>query len=113
VPNRAAIEGGITSSAGVVTSAAVVMVGVFAIFGTLSMIEMKQLGVGLAVAILLDATIIRAVVLPSAMVLFGRANWWAPRFLRGRATKPRKDTVAPGESGDGVPAAVSGVSGRG
>ncbi len=82
VPNRLAVAEGITSSAGVVTSAAIVMVSVFAIFGTLSTLEMKQLGVGLAAAILLDATIIRAVVLPSLMTLLGDANWWAPRFMR-------------------------------
>ncbi|OLE25696.1 MAG: RND transporter [Actinobacteria bacterium 13_1_20CM_3_71_11] len=84
VPNREAVAQGITRSAGVVTSAAVVMVGVFAIFGTLSTLDMKQLGVGLASAILIDATIIRAVVLPSVMTLLGNANWWAPRFLRRR-----------------------------
>jgi RND superfamily putative drug exporter len=82
LPNRAAVAQGITRSAGVVTSAAVVMVAVFAIFGTLSMMEFKQLGVGLASAILIDATIIRAVVLPAVMTLLGNANWWAPRFLR-------------------------------
>jgi RND superfamily putative drug exporter len=87
-PNRAAVAEGITRSAGVVTSAAIVMVGVFAIFGTLSTLDMKQLGVGLATAILIDATIIRAVVLPSIMTLLGDANWWAPRFLRGRPTEP-------------------------
>ena len=84
LPNRAAVAEGITGSAGVVTSAAIVMVAVFSIFATLSTIDMKQLGVGLAAAILLDATVIRAVVLPSAMALLGRANWWAPRFLRRR-----------------------------
>lgn len=84
VPNREAVAYGITSSAGTVTSAAIVMVGVFSIFATLSTIDMKQLGVGLAAAILLDATIIRAVVLPSVMTLLGDANWWAPRFLRER-----------------------------
>jgi RND superfamily putative drug exporter len=81
---REAVAQGITGSAGVVTSAAVVMVAVFAIFATLSTVDMKQLGVGLAAAILLDATIIRAVVLPSLMTLLGNANWWAPRFMRPR-----------------------------
>lgn len=81
-PTRAAVAEGITGSAGVVTSAAMVMVGVFSVFATLSTIDMKQLGIGLAAAILLDATIIRAVVLPSLMTVLGRANWWAPRFLR-------------------------------
>jgi putative drug exporter of the RND superfamily len=84
VPNREAVAQGITRSAGVVTSAAIVMVGVFGIFGTLSALEMKQLGVGLATAILIDATLIRVVVLPSLMTLLGKANWWAPRFLRAR-----------------------------
>ena len=88
VPNRDAVADGITRSAGVVTSAAIVMVGVFAIFATLSTIDIKQLGVGLAGAILIDATIVRAVVLPSVMTLLGNANWWAPRFLRAR---PRRD----------------------
>ncbi|RQX00079.1 MMPL family transporter [Micromonospora inaquosa] len=82
--NRDAVSYGITSSAGVVTSAAIVMVGVFSIFATLSTIDMKQLGIGLAAAILLDATIIRGVVLPALMTMLGDANWWAPRFLRPR-----------------------------
>jgi len=86
---RDAVARGITSSAGVVTSAAAVMIGVFSIFGTLSTIDMKQMGVGLATAILLDATLIRAVVLPSLMSVLGRSNWWTPRWLRPR------DRVAP------------------
>jgi RND superfamily putative drug exporter len=88
VPNRQAVAEGIVGSAGVVTSAAAVMVAVFSIFATLSMIDMKQLGVGLAAAILIDATIIRAVVLPSVMTLLGDANWWAPKFLRRRPEPP-------------------------
>ncbi|MFC7272505.1 MMPL family transporter [Paractinoplanes rhizophilus] len=84
VPTREAVADGIVGSAGVVSSAAIVMVAVFSIFATLSTIDMKQLGIGLAAAILLDATIIRAVVLPSLMTLLGAANWWAPRFMRPR-----------------------------
>jgi RND superfamily putative drug exporter len=96
---RAAVERGVTTSAGVVTSAALVMVGVFSIFATLSTIDMKQLGVGLASAILIDATIIRAVVLPSAMTLLGRWNWWAPRWLAGRGSAdPEGPTEAPAGS---------------
>jgi len=95
MPNRAAVAHGITTSAGVVTSAAIVMVAVFSIFATLSTIDMKQLGVGLAAAILLDATIIRAVVLPSVMALLGNANWWAPRFLRRRDDAPSSAIVEP------------------
>ncbi|MFB7612249.1 MMPL family transporter [Streptomyces gardneri] len=73
---RDAVRDGITRSAGVVTSAAIVMVAVFAIFGTLSMVEFKQLGVGLAAAILLDAVVIRIFVLPALMTALGRWNWW-------------------------------------
>ncbi len=77
-----AVRYGLTSTGSVVTSAAVVMVAVFAIFGTLSFIEMKQMGVGLAVAVLLDATLVRAVLLPAAMKLLGEWNWYLPRHLR-------------------------------
>ena len=83
---REAVSTGITTSAGVVTSAAAVMIGVFSIFATLSTIDMKQMGVGLAAAILLDATLIRAVVLPALMTALGKANWWTPRWLRRPAT---------------------------
>lgn len=79
---RGAIEHGITTTAGVVTSAAVIMVAVFAIFGTLSMQSMKQMGVGLAFAVLIDATIIRGVLLPAVMTLLGERNWYLPRWLR-------------------------------
>ncbi|MFC5661913.1 MMPL family transporter [Kitasatospora misakiensis] len=81
LPTRAAISDGIRSTAGVVTSAAVIMVAVFAVFGTLSMQAMKQMGVGLAVAVLIDATIIRAVLLPAVMTLLGERNWYLPRWL--------------------------------
>jgi uncharacterized membrane protein YdfJ with MMPL/SSD domain len=76
-----AISCGIKSTAGVVTSAAIVMVGVFSIFGALSMIIFKQFGVGLAAAILIDATIVRAVLLPATMKLLGDWNWYLPRWL--------------------------------
>ncbi len=76
-----AVAHGIKSTAGVVTSAAVVMVAVFSIFATLSMTEFKQMGVGLAVAVLIDATIVRAVLLPAAMKLLGERNWYLPRKL--------------------------------
>jgi putative drug exporter of the RND superfamily len=81
VPTEEAVEQGIRTTAGTVTSAALVMVGVFSIFATLSTLDMKQLGVGLAVAVLLDATIVRAVLLPATMKLLGRWNWYLPRGL--------------------------------
>src|SRR5689334_20855432 len=61
--------------------AAVIMVAVFGLFATLSLIQMPQLGFGLAVAILIDATIVRAVLLPSTMRLLGEWNWYLPRWL--------------------------------
>ena len=76
-----AVAHGIKSTAGVVTSAAIVMVCVFSIFGTLSMPFFKQFGVGLAAAILIDATIVRAVLLPATMKLLGDWNWYLPRWL--------------------------------
>ncbi|WP_306321641.1 MULTISPECIES: MMPL family transporter [unclassified Streptomyces] len=80
--NEAAIRHGVVTTAGVVTSAAVIMVAVFSIFGTLSMQSMKQMGVGLAAAILIDATVIRGVLLPAVMALLGERNWYLPRWLR-------------------------------
>jgi uncharacterized membrane protein YdfJ with MMPL/SSD domain len=77
-----AIAEGIKSTAGVVTSAAIVMVAVFSIFATLSMLFFKQFGVGLAAAILIDATIVRGVLLPATMKLLGDRNWYLPRWLQ-------------------------------
>ncbi|MFE7649668.1 MMPL family transporter [Streptomyces phaeoluteigriseus] len=78
---RDAITHGVVTTAGVVTSAAVIMVAVFAIFGTLSMQSMKQMGVGLAAAVLIDATVIRGVLLPAVMALLGERNWYLPKWL--------------------------------
>jgi uncharacterized membrane protein YdfJ with MMPL/SSD domain len=83
-----AVEHGIKSTASVVTSAALVMVAVFSIFATLSVVDIKQLGVGLAVALLIDATIVRAVLLPATMKLLGEWNWWLPRPLARLVPQP-------------------------
>ena len=77
-----AVSHGIKSTAGVVTSAAIVMVAVFAIFATLSWPFFKQFGVGLAAAILIDATIVRGVLLPASMKLLGDWNWYLPSWLQ-------------------------------
>jgi uncharacterized membrane protein YdfJ with MMPL/SSD domain len=91
-----AISCGIRRTAGTVTSAAVIMVAVFAIFGTLRIISMKQMGVGLALAVLIDATIIRGVLLPSAMKLLGEWNWYMPRWLEWvPSLTPKADTPHP------------------
>jgi RND superfamily putative drug exporter len=78
---EAAVSHGLRTTAGVVTSAAAVMVAVFAIFATLSFLDFKEMGVGLAAAILIDATVIRGVLLPATMKLLGERNWYLPRCL--------------------------------
>jgi uncharacterized membrane protein YdfJ with MMPL/SSD domain len=110
-PTERAVETGIKATAGTVTSAAAVMVAVFAIFAGLRLIDLKQVGVGLAVAVLLDATVIRGVLLPAAMALLGEWNWylpswlrWLPRLHRGeRAPVPAMAQGGPGMAEPGVP----------
>jgi putative drug exporter of the RND superfamily len=103
LPTRAAVERGIAETAGTVTSAAAVMVSVFAIFATLSLLEMKMMGVGLAAAILLDATLVRLVMLPAALVLLGERAWWPSGGARGR------DVRAPGAEDPASSAALVGT----
>jgi len=81
MPTEEAVATGIRRTAGTVTSAAVVMVAVFAIFVTLRTLDIKQMGFGLAAAILIDSTIVRAVLLPAVMKLLGEWNWYLPRWL--------------------------------
>jgi putative drug exporter of the RND superfamily len=98
-----AVIGGIAGSAGVVTSAAVIMVAVFSIFATLSFIDVKMLGVGLAFAVLLDATVVRGILVPAAMALLGERCWYMPgrlswlpglSFEGSHAPSPRVPAVA-------------------
>ncbi len=99
-----AVAHGIKSTAGVVTSAAAVMVAVFAIFATLSAIDFKMMGVGLATAILIDATIVRAVLLPATMKLLGDWNWYLPRWLEWL---PRLHQHEGAARPQGAPSAIS------
>ena len=96
-----AIRRGITHSAGVITSAAIVMVAVFSTFATLSVVSMKQLGVGLAVAIFLDATIVRGLLVPAVMGLLGERNWYLPhwlgRLLPQQTNEPHELAATPNE----------------
>jgi RND superfamily putative drug exporter len=80
--SRLAVARGIAITSGTITSAAAIMVAVFAVFVTLRVMIIKQLGLGLAVAVLIDATIIRSILLPATMQLLGDWNWWLPPFLR-------------------------------
>ena len=82
MPTRDAVRHGIRSTAGVITAAAVVMVAVFMLFTTMSLTSLKALGFGLAAAILIDATIVRGVLLPAVMTTLGDRNWYLPRWLR-------------------------------
>ncbi|MBO1335489.1 MMPL family transporter [Streptomyces sp. VRA16 Mangrove soil] len=93
--NTDAIRHGVVTTAGVVTSAAVIMVAVFSIFGTLSMQSMKQMGVGLAAAVLIDATVIRGVLLPAVMALLGERNWYLPTWLRRMPDLTHDEAVLP------------------
>jgi RND superfamily putative drug exporter len=76
-----AVTHGITTTAGTVSSAALVMVGAFAVFALMPILDMKEMGIGLAAAVLIDATIVRAVLLPATMKLLGDANWYLPSWL--------------------------------
>jgi uncharacterized membrane protein YdfJ with MMPL/SSD domain len=97
-----AVEHGISTTAGVVTSAALVMVGVFAVFALMPILDMKEMGIGLAVAVLIDATIIRAVLLPASMKLLGDWNWyllkwleWLPRLEPGEPAERERVEAPP------------------
>jgi uncharacterized membrane protein YdfJ with MMPL/SSD domain len=81
MPTDQAVERGIRTTASTVTSAAAVMIAVFAVFASLRTLDIKQLGVGLAVAVFIDATLIRGVLLPATMKLLGEWNWYLPRWL--------------------------------
>jgi RND superfamily putative drug exporter len=90
-----AIEYGITSTAGVVTSAAIVMVGVFFVFALMPILDMKEMGIGLAAAVLIDATLIRGVLLPASMRLLGDWNWYLPHWLEWLPRLEPAEPVAP------------------
>jgi RND superfamily putative drug exporter len=114
-----AVAKGINATAGVVTSAAVVMVGVFGIFATLGALDFKMMGIGLATAVLIDATVVRAVLLPASMKLLGDANWylpkwleWLPRVATEASAEPEPATsdlgILVGRDGDRVRVALTG-----
>jgi uncharacterized membrane protein YdfJ with MMPL/SSD domain len=100
MPSDEAVAHGIKTTAGVVTSAAVVMIAVFAIFATLSLLIFKQLGVGLAMAVLIDATIIRGVLLPATMKLLGDWNWYLPGWLEWLPHVTHEPEIEPLEPGE-------------
>jgi len=94
-PTRQAIARSISRTAAVITAAALVMVCVFSLFGTLASLDIKQAGVGLAAAVLIDATVIRGVLLPATMALLGERNWYLPRWLSWLPRVGLEDQAAP------------------
>ncbi|MEC8416018.1 MAG: MMPL family transporter, partial [Candidatus Thermoplasmatota archaeon] len=97
--NTLAVANGLQKTGGLITGAAAIMVVVFSAFGLSSVIILKQIGLGLALAIFIDATLVRALVVPSTMRLMGKWNWWAPSFLRGSShvetARPLDDEAVP------------------
>ena len=98
-----AVRQAIATTAGTVTSAAAVMIAVFAVFGTLDFIDFKEMGIGLAVAVLIDATLVRGVLLPASMELLGDWNWYLPRWLQW-LPRPAGEIAPAGEVADERPA---------
>jgi RND superfamily putative drug exporter len=82
--NQEAVVSGLEKTGGLVTGAAAIMVVVFGSFALARVVVIQSIGFGLALAIALDATLVRALVVPATMRLLGRLNWWAPRWLRER-----------------------------
>ena len=82
--NTLAVAEGLQRTGSIITSAALIIVIVSGSFAFADIIVVKALGIGMALAIFLDATVVRGLLVPSTMHLLGRANWWAPRWLRGR-----------------------------
>ena len=91
--NRTAVADGLERSGRLVTGAAAIMACVFLAFALASVVTIKSIGVGMAVAVIVDATLVRALVVPAVMRLLGTANWWAPRWLR--SPEPEHREVAP------------------
>ena len=85
--NREAVAHGLTVTGGVITSAALIMITVFSAFAAGDVLQIQTLGVGMAVAVAVDATLVRGIMVPALMRLLGRANWWAPSRLQGWVAK--------------------------
>jgi RND superfamily putative drug exporter len=91
--NRAAVAEGLERSGRLVTGAAAIMITVFVAFGLARVITIKATGIGMAVAVLADATLVRALVVPALMRLLGSANWWTPRWMKRRPAPPESEAA--------------------
>jgi uncharacterized membrane protein YdfJ with MMPL/SSD domain len=99
-----AVTRGIGSSAGVVTGAAVIMMAVFSIFASLHLFELKMLGIGLPAAVLIDATVVRGILVPAAMALLGDRCWYLPRWLRWLPGRKAEAALGPRPAAEAAPA---------
>ena len=106
--NRESVAFGLRRTGGIITGAALIMVAVFGGFAAGDLVMFQQLGFGLAVAVLLDATVVRCVLVPAAMRLLGAANWWFPRWLNWLPDL----RVEAGERPSGAPSAAPGATPR-
>ena len=90
--NTRAVADGLERSGRLITAAALIMVAVFIGFALADVVIIKSVGVGMAIAVALDATLVRALIVPATMRLLGRANWWAPSFIARRAPSPNTES---------------------
>ncbi len=110
--NRAAVAEGLARTAGVITGAALIMISVFAAFALAQVITIKSIGVGMAIAVAVDATIIRVLLVPATMRLMGRWNWWAPGILSRLVDRLGFSHVEDDDPAEaGVPALPTGLAG--
>jgi len=108
--NRAAVAEGLAKTAGIITGAAAIMIAVFSAFALADVITIKSVGVGMAIAVFLDATIVRVLLVPATMRLMGRWNWWAPGFL-GRLVDRLGFSHVEGDGPDARPEPRPGLAG--
>ena len=110
--NRASVAEGLARTAGVITGAALIMISVFAAFALAQIITIKSIGVGMAIAVAVDATIVRVLLVPATMRLMGRWNWWAPGVLGRLVDRLGFSHVEDDEPADaGTPGVSAGLAG--
>jgi len=107
--NEEAVAAGLESTAGVITAAGLILVGTFGSFATAEVVTIKEIGIGLAVGVLIDSTLVRVIMVPATMRLLGAKNWWMPEWLRRIVPELSEGPAVP--SPIGVPALSLGGSG--
>ncbi len=110
--NDEAVARGLQNTAGVITAAGLILVGTFGSFATANVVAVKEIGIGLAVGVLLDSTIVRIIMVPATMRLMGNANWWMPAWLKRIVPELREGPTGEAEPEVAVPAISNGVAVR-